>query len=219
MATSETKGSGSRGGRTGGGGSGGESKNWIDSLSDAEKDAVSEYTTSRYQSINSGLRSENLSKADQAIVAQLDAALDKSRLSKEATLFENQKLYRAADIPEVNAALKSGKIEGLTYTDKGFVSTTRDAGVARSFKRSNDAQLFVIHAPKGTKAADVEALSAFGKGGKGKGESETLLARNMTFRVSKVERVKEKYQTRDLKGKTVTRTRTQQYIHVDVIGQ
>jgi len=203
-------GGGSRGGGKSGGG-GGSGEEWTQ----AEKDAITTYTTREYASINSGLRSGHLSEKDQDTVDKLDSALGKKKLKKKAVLYENQQLYRAAAVPEINAALKNKKnIEGLVYTDKAFVSTTREKSAAHNFQRSKDSRIFVIHAPKGTRAADVSGLSSFGKG-----ESETLLARNTKFKVRKVERVRERYKTTDLKGRAVTRTRTQEYIHVDVIGQ
>lgn len=191
-------------------------KAWEDSLSKQEKSALHAYSTAKYQAINSGLRSGKLSASDKKTVDAIDSALGKSGLPSDSVLYENQKLYRAANIPEVAAVLKKkGNLEGMTFKDKAFVSTTKDLSVANNFMRGN-AQLFVIHAPKGTKAANIDSFSALNIG---KGESEVLMARNTTFKVNKVEKVKEKYKTRDLKGKTVTRTRTRQYIHLDVVSQ
>lgn len=187
---------------------------WNKRLSTKEKSALRDYAGSEYQRLNSGLRSGKLSKKDQETVAALDSALAKSKLTKDATLHADAQLFRAAEIPAVNAALKSGNIEGLEFTDKGFVSTTTDKATAKNFQRSDDSRLFVINAPKGTKAGDISSLGgAFAK------ENETLLARDTKFKVSKVEKVKEKVPYRDIKGNIKYRTKEVEYIHMDVMGQ
>lgn len=189
-------------------------KTWTKRLSKKEKDALVDYAGSEFSRLNSGLRGGKLSKKDQETVAALDSALAKSKLTKDTTLHADEKLYRAADIPAVNAAIRAGDLEGLEFTDKGFVSTTKDKDIARNFQRSEGSRLFIINAPKGTKAGDISSLGAtFAK------ENETLLARDTKFKVSKVEKVKEKYQFRGPDGKMKTGTRTVEYIHMDVVGQ
>lgn len=187
---------------------------WNKRLTKKEKDALIDYAGSEFQRLNSSLRSGKLSKKDQETVDALDSALAKSKLTKDTTLHADSQLFRAADIPAVNAALKEGNLEGLEFTDKGFVSTTKDKNIARNFQRSEGSRLFIINAPKGTKAGDISSLGAtFAK------ENETLLARDTTFKVTGVERVKEKYQFRGPGGKMKTGTRTVEYIRMDVIGQ
>lgn len=189
-------------------------KTWKDRLSESEMDAVANYAGSGYLTINKGLRTGKLSKQDQKTVQELDKALAKSKLASDETLYEKQTLFRAAEIPAVNEAIKNGKLNGLEFTDDGFVSTTTNKAVADNFNRSDNGRMFIINAPKGTNAAPVSDL------GLGlKGEDEILLARKTKFRVSGVEKRKEKYEYRDMRGKTKKGTRTVEYIIMDVIGQ
>jgi hypothetical protein len=187
---------------------------WKQRLTKKEDRALRDYAGSEYQRLNSGLRNGKLSKKDQDTVDALDSALSKSRLTKDATLHSNETLFRAAEIPQVNAALKSGNIEGLEFSDKGFVSTSRDKDVAKNFQRSEGSRLYIINAPRGTKAGDISSLgSTFAK------ENETLLARDTKFRVSKVEKMKDRVSYYDSKGKVKYKDKMVEYIHLDIVGQ
>lgn len=198
----------------GGGGSANTDPNtWNKRLTNKEEDAILTYTTSKHLSINGGLRKGNLSKEDAATVEQLDSALSKSRLKKETTLYENQKLYRAASIPEVNAALNSGKAVGFEFTEKGYSSTTTNKDIARNFQRDPNSRLFTIKAKPGTKAASVSELSNLS------GEDEVLIGRGTKYRVTGVEKVKERIPFRDLKGKVKYRTKTIEYVNLEVVDQ
>jgi len=173
------------------------------------------YISEKYEAINTDLREGDISAENRETIKQLDAALAKSQLTKDTKLYEDQRLYRAASVPEVNAALKSGNLKGLEFTEKGFTSTTSDKETARSFQRGEESRLFVVNAPKGTKAGKPGELAGILKG-----EKEVLLARNTRYRVKNVEKVKEKRTWKDsLTGRKRTKTETVEYIHLDVIGQ
>jgi len=186
---------------------------WKERLTTREEQAVKTYTGMFHATINGQLRKGEVSNDTKGIIDLLDSALEKSRLTKDTQLFEKPQLFRAAEIPEVEAAIKGGNLKGLEFTDKGFVSTSRTKQSAETFKRGK-ARMFVINAPSGTKAGDVASL-----GGALQGEDEILLARNTSFKVARVEKVKEKVPYRDMKGRTKYRTKTVEYIHLDITGQ
>lgn len=178
-------------------------------LSKSQENALTKYSGSAHQTINSGLRSGKLSASDKKTVAELDSAMKAS--DKKMELIGNPKLYRAADIPEIKNALKQNKnLVGVEFTDKGFVSTTKSLDVAKSFQRG-DSQILIVSAPKGTKMIDMAKHSEFGDK-----EQEVLLSRGLKFKVTKVEKVKDKQQYRDFSGKVKTRTVTVDHIHVEV---
>lgn len=139
---------------SGGSGSGSDKSGASDGkITKKQSDALTTYSGSRFESINSGLRNGNLSAADKKVVADIDSAMSKTK--KDSVLFENQELYRGANVPEIAAALKSKKsLVGVEFTDKAYVSTTRDPKVAKSFSKK-DQPILVFNAPKGTQAIDM----------------------------------------------------------------
>lgn len=211
---------GGSGSRSGGGGSstsGTSPKTWDSRLTDKEREALTIYTTERFISINSGLRNGNLSAKDKAVVKDIDSALNKSITEGKNTLYEHQRLYRATDNPIVNIAvsqaIKDGKHIGFTFTEKGFTSTTLDKKVADNYLRGNTPRMFVIHVKPGTKAGDISKYSSYAK------EKEVLIARDTKYKITGVEKVKEKYDVRVLGGKVVKKTREVEYFHMEVISQ
>lgn len=180
-------------------------------ISEAQSDALTVYSGSKYEEINSSLRSGKLSAENKKIVDLIDSAMQGSKEKFDA--IENQELFRAAGIPEIQQALQSGKsLEGIEFTDNGFVSTTKDQKVLGTFKRE-DANLFIFHVPKGTPMVDMSEHSQFGDK-----EGEVLLGRGMKYRVRNVEVRKEKTQFRGPGGKVGNKTIKQNYIHVDIIA-
>ena len=179
-------------------------------ISEAQSDALTVYSGSKYEEINSSLRSGKLSAENKKTVDLIDSAMQGSK--EKFDTIENQELFRAAGIPEIQQALQSGKsLEGIEFTDNGFVSTTKDQKVLGTFKRG-DANLFIFHVPKGTPMVDMSEHSQFGDK-----EGEVLLGRGMKYRVRDVEVRKEKMQFRGLGGKVGNKTVRQNYIHVDII--
>ena len=201
----------SRPGKKGGGDT--DPDTWSSRVSGDEADAILTYTTSKYHSINGGLRSGKVSKEDAKTIKSIDSAMEKSRLKKEMVSYENQKLYRAASIPEVNKALDSGNFKGFEFTEKGYTSTTTDKQIAQNFLRGEGSRLFRVKSPAGTKAANVSELSNL------KGEKEVLIARNTRYKITGVEKTKEKIGYRDPKGKVRYRTKTVEWVTLEVVGQ
>ena len=72
-----------------------------------QSDALTTYSGSRFESINSGLRGDKLSTADKKVVDDIDSAMSKTK--KDSVVFEKQELYRGANVPEIAAALKGKK--------------------------------------------------------------------------------------------------------------
>jgi hypothetical protein len=100
----------------------------------------------------------------------------------------NRRLYRQLDDEDSRKQILAH--EGKVWTDKSFVSTSSDRDVAIDFDVSGDGVLLNIHAPKGTKAIDVDKYTedlAFK-------QKEWLLPRDTRFFVRKVTRTDEGWQ-------------------------
>lgn len=136
-------------------------------------DALKQYTASIYYPVNKGLRDETpLSTQEQAVVRALDEAFDRAMKTTEV-----MQLFRAAgeEFADVVEKLKVGE----DVTDKAFVSTTFDEQYARTLMggQSGDKKALIeIVLPKDSRAIDTSPFNPF------KGENETLLPRNTTFR-------------------------------------
>ena len=178
-------------------GEAGESKK----LSDDEKDALFEYTTSKYLDINSGLRNPPPKKDVQDIIKKMDSAMEKSRINE-------QELWRGAAIPEVNAAIKAGKAAGFTFTEKGFSSTSTVRDTADNFNREGGRMYRIVGAKKGV---NVSSNSNFGK------ENEIILPRNATYRIKSVDKVTRPYQYRTLSGQLKTGKKKFEEVTLEVL--
>lgn len=130
-----------------------------------ELSALEDYAGNEYLAINSHLRGEfrtpdaNVKRS----VRQLDSLISKSTIS------EPVRVYRgiAARVQDVRV--------GEVFGDKGFVSTSMNADVARQFA---EGLLLRINVPAGTNAVHVPG-----------DESELLLPRGSRFKVTGVRRV------------------------------
>jgi len=170
-------------------------------LNDAEKDALFEYTTSKYQDINGGLRNPPPKKEVQDTIKKMDSAMEKSRISEA-------ELWRGASIPEVNAAIKAGKGAGFTFTDKGFTSTSTDRSAANNFNREGGRMYRIVGAKKGV---NVSSNSNFGK------ENEIILPRGATYRIKSIDSVTRPYQYRTPAGKLKTGKKKFEEVTLEVI--
>jgi len=109
-------------------------------------------------------------------IARIDAALNRTRLVGEATV------YRGADLPNVHRNYKS--LTGKTITDKGFISTTFSEDRARMYASGEkNPVLFRISVPAGTKGIYMDGLPKSEMVPQVK-ESELLLARGSKFRIT-----------------------------------
>jgi len=143
-------------------------------LEPAEKSAVVTYTGGMYQKINGDLRSGG----SNSYAPGIDAAIAKSQTTKEMVV------VRGVSAGAFNHLIKSsGGAElkpGAIITDKGYMSTTRKAGVAAGFAGTNGYGL-KITVPKGASLMPVKSISQHA------GEDEFLLPRNSRLRVIRVD--------------------------------
>lgn len=138
-------------------------------------DALKQYTANIYYPINKALRAEPqepLSTQEQAVVKALDEAFDRAMKTTEV-----MQLFRAAgeEFANVVDTLKVGE----DVTDHAFASTTIDENYARTLMagQSGDRKALIeVVLPKDSRAIDTSPFNPF------KGENETLLPRNTTFR-------------------------------------
>ncbi|TWU22448.1 ADP-ribosyltransferase exoenzyme [Novipirellula galeiformis] len=175
-------------------------------LTKQEADAVTAYSTRKFQEINGDLRSGKGTR-NKATIQKLDSAIAKSKTTTD------QQLFRAAKIPAIDEALKSGNIEGLEFSDHAYTSTSKDKSRADNFARDG-ARMFKVNVPKGSSAIDVGDHA-----GGLKGEQEVLLPRGSKFRVKGVQKVKEKVAYRDARGKVKHRMKTVEYVEIDLINE
>lgn len=117
---------------------------------------------------------EEYSEADPEMdrrIADIDSVMAESRLT---TAIE---VYRGVDVDHLG---EPGELTGIEFTDRAFVSTSTDREHASGF---NDGVVMRIHVPPGVAAvrgADrAEDIAEYGKG-----ESEIILDRDLTFRVT-----------------------------------
>ena len=85
-----------------------------------------------------------------------------------------------------NALKNIPNLSNMVFQDKGFTSTSLSKSVAKDFSKSdarpleNQSHLIEYHAPKGTKAAYVEGLTAT------EDEFEMLLGRGQKYKIREI---------------------------------
>jgi len=165
---------------------------WEKSLSEAEKAALKDYLGNGYRPVNDYLRGNiDLDKLEIELLVEFGEIKEGSGLKhigrlddvlKNAKLKEDVVLYRGANLDvldNMGVQLKPG----LTFTDKGFVSTSIDSDVSKLFfgdSEAGKAVFFEIRAPKGARGAMVRNMSNM------KMENEVLLGRNTSFKIKEV---------------------------------
>jgi hypothetical protein len=166
-------------GSTGGGewtegGAGGLSTSRKTGLEGVHVDALKQYTTTVYVPVNQALRAKPkapMTSAEEAVVKALDEAFERSNKTTEV-----MQLFRAAG--EEFAAVVDGLKVGDDVVDPAYVSTSFDERTARDFMSgSGDNKVLIeIVLPKDSRAINTNPFNPF------KGENETLLPRDTTFR-------------------------------------
>lgn len=147
-----------------------------DKLSEDELAALFKYTGTGYIPINRTLRGAELQHPYtwdiKDAIQKLDSVVDKASLPKELTV------YRGVRDVHLNG-IKPGDL----ITDKGFISTSTEMGVAFGFgTRTGDVPhtgLFKIQLPTGSHAALATGFST---------EQEVILPRDSVYRVTNVEK-------------------------------
>lgn len=139
----------------------------------AEKQALHDYSSESYKTINSDLRrGEPLSKRDQVTFDHLQSAIDKAGPVKE-----NLTVFRS-----MSANLFDSTHVGGTYQDKGFMSTTLQREAIAGWEAHGGGgrhALVTIDVKKGVKGAPLIEHSAH------RGEGEFLLPPNSKLTITK----------------------------------
>lgn len=153
--------------------------------------SVDYYSAGEYEYINGMLRGQTVNIDEQKQKDMKRYAETLQDAIKDFEIPENIKLYRNISIKALNEMGIDEKnikeLEGMTYNEKGFSSTSMDREVALEFgkgqfKRSGDKQiLFEIDVPKGeNRGIPIYGFSNF------EHEQEVLLKNNSNFKINKV---------------------------------
>ena len=157
-------------------------------LTSAERDAVFDYTTSRYLQLNSALRSgKKMSKQDQKLDKNLESAMKKSKLDAGTTL------YRGTNPDELglNKSVKSlsqseiKNLVGKTITSDAYTSTakTRKAAENHAGRKLNGEVVIEYKNRTKRNGIDVGNNSNFGAN-----EKEVILPKNAKFKITGAKR-------------------------------
>ena len=182
-----------------------QSEGWQRSLTPEESDAVNYYTSQEFFGMNRHLRGLNRPTPQKAAeyekkAADLSSALNKTRTSSDMVLHRGVKddfvrsLLAQVGIngtgmyaTQMKQALQNvSGLGNMVFQDKGFTSTSLSRSVAKDFAKSdarpleNQSHLIEYHAPKGTKAAYVEGLTAT------EDEFEMLLDRGQKYKIREI---------------------------------
>lgn len=173
-------------------------------------DAIADYQNYAYQTVNEGLRAGKVEGNAKAITDAIDEAINDAEPTKwaqtlhradgtatTAVIWEEtgltEKLPQRGDMqdvwsnPDARDAIKQAMV-GQTFTDKGFMSTSKDWEKAEEFATGNRYNphgveaIVHINVPKGTKVLDL------GDDGfiMGSGEAETILPRGSSYKITAV---------------------------------
>jgi hypothetical protein len=140
-------------------------------LTDAELEAVKDYTHTGYLAVNQALRQGATSNAIANSVGLLDSALSKSGLTDSVTV------YRGIDAEGAAALSAQGFGYGQIIEDAAYMSASRDLAEGKKFA-GQEGVLLAISAGKGQRAFDVSDVSSVGTA-----EREILFARGSRLKV------------------------------------
>ena len=140
-------------------------------LTSDEIDAVDNYQAGENEGMNRLLRTGKGSKRAESRVENLNSAFDKT-----PPLQEDVVLYRGLNVGRFTD--KNGTMPGQ-ITDKGFVSTSLNVGIANSFSEGRPkGAVMEIKVPKGTRVLSVNAIQGFSGD-----EREFILSPSSTFKI------------------------------------
>jgi hypothetical protein len=121
-----------------------------------------------YQMINEQLRGGSVNPENEALVANIQSAIDKGRTDEDVVVFRGMRIG-ASDL----RALSPGDV----FNDKAFVSTSLQRNVATTFASGGSNSAVVqISLPAGSRCVGIAG-----------GESEVLLSANSSFRFDGVD--------------------------------
>ena len=139
---------------------------WLSRLTEAEKDAITKYSGTRYRAINEHLRGIRPDPTQEPIIESISSAIRKFELKEDITV------YRGWDIDIFN--LPVDKLKGLTYRDPAFYSSSLLKEKAENFSKKFLAE---VRVPAGTVGALIRHLSEFPH------EYEVLIDKGTVFRI------------------------------------
>lgn len=162
----------------------------INNISSVERDSIFEYTTSKYEQINSALRNgKSLNNKNESIVKNLDSAIGKSELPSGTKLYRGtspEALGIDKDIKKMSAEDVKALI-GKTISDNAYTSTSTEEKSASIFagrgeKRGN---VKIVYTTKGKK----KGLTVGGNSNFGERENEVILPRNAKCKIVNAKRM------------------------------
>ena len=146
-------------------------------------EVVDRYVGNQYSSMNLALRrghgqDRELKRYLKKEIKRMDRAVAKSPLPEDVTVYRGVKdVYRTFDVEDLS------QLKGMTFLDKGFLSTSGDIEVASDFSWKVKGALFEIKVPKGTHGVIPEAIEGVLTGA----EREIVLERGLSLHVTKVD--------------------------------
>jgi hypothetical protein len=159
-----------------------ENTSWTKNVTNQEREAVTNYQYSGYLDLNEALRTGG-SKSDEVIdlESKMNGLMARSKLPESIVLYRGfssemgRKLHDMYDKDMLNP--------GTTISDKGFISSTTDTGIAKDMAETMgngfNIVMMKIEAPKGLKAINAGLV------GENRGENEVILNKNTKFKITK----------------------------------
>jgi len=142
----------------------------IKDKTDDESNALSDYQASGYEGINKSLRKGKILPETQIEIDKLDSFFKKAKLEEDVIV------YRGVGGGAYEIFSKMGV---KSFRDKGFISTSLDAGYAKVYGEQRHGGMIRIKVPKGTHGYFMNGRFS----GAFKNEHEVLLSRNKKFKV------------------------------------
>lgn len=169
---------------------------WVESLNAKEQSAISQYTDLGYFEINElnryggeGFKSKKALKEAQSDSQTIESALDKASLATNTIVYRGSGAAMFSDLgidmEDIERRINKGtfdasQLEGLTYTDKSFTSTSISPD--RAFKGKDVSIKYLL--PQGAKAAPIHSLSFVEK------ENEVLIQKGSKYLIHSANVVK-----------------------------
>uniref|UniRef100_UPI003D714DB6 ADP-ribosyltransferase n=1 Tax=Streptomyces sp. bgisy153 TaxID=3413793 RepID=UPI003D714DB6 len=148
---------------------------YLDNLDPKAKEALQKYSSFYYQNINGQLRNTAvpLEPAVRDLVDNMDRVMGGRPVPEDIMVVRGTGYDHLLDLDDMDSLLD---MEGRTFTDEGFTSTSLGRTPAFDFKPMT----MHLRVPKGTPALWIDHISV------NKGERELLLARGTEYKVTRV---------------------------------
>ncbi|MFI2432189.1 ADP-ribosyltransferase [Streptomyces sp. NPDC018693] len=148
---------------------------FLDNLDPKAKGALQKYSDFYYQTINGQLRDTHvpLKPEVQDLVDDMDRVMGARPVPEDIMVVRGTGFDHILDEPDIDSLLD---MEGRTFTDEGFTSTSLGKNAAFDYKP----MIMHLRVPQGTPALWIDHISV------NKGERELLLARGTEYKVTRV---------------------------------